>query len=307
LGLFVDDIITSYHIVDVHEFLSLKKRFMSKYVSKDLGAAEFILGMRVRRDRGARRLRLDQEGHVHAMLRSLGMEECTRRDTPEQHGMKLSKEHGPDVDEPRETSYTRKKEYESVVGKLHYIAMSTRPDIAHAVNQLSRFLVSPGVMHLQAAMHVVRYLRGTPHLPIEFGPDASSLNIASETGRMSSAVCVTAHTDADWGGDVADRKSTTGFVVSVYGCVISWQSKKQATVALSTAEAEYMAISAVVQEVTWLHALLEELGLRSTRVTSSSSSSSMSPASVIFTDNRAAKFLCEAEGTMHSRTKHSAR
>jgi transposase InsO family protein len=306
LGLFVDDIITSYHADDASEFVSLKSRFMSKYVSKDLGAAEFILGMRVRRDRSIRRLRLDQEGHVATMLKSLGMEETSRRDTPEQHGMKMSKDHGPDADEVPEVSYARKKEYESVVGKLHYIAQSTRPDICHAVNQLSRFLVNPGPVHMQAAFHVVRYLRGTPHLPIEFGPDDGSINIEEATGAPLSCVSITAYTDSDWGGDIEDRKSTTGFVVTVYGCAVTWQSKKQATVALSTAEAEYMAISSVLQEVRWLHQLLEEIGLRPSRLTSESSSDSpsiVSP-SVIFTDNRAAKSLCEAEGTLHSRTKH---
>jgi hypothetical protein len=106
--------------------------------------------------------------------------------------------------------------------------------------------------------------------------------------------------------DLEDRKSTTGFVVLVYGCAVSWQSKKQATVASSTAEAEYMAVSEVLQEVKWIHQLMAELGLRRSKSISDdeAESESMSSSTVIFTDNRAAKSLCEAEGTQHSRTKH---
>ena len=103
------------------------------------------------------------------------------------------------------------------------------------------------------------------------------------------------------GGSQSDRKSTSGYVVQVFGSTISWCAKKQSTVALSTAEAEYMAISLCLQEVKWLHALLEELGLRSScHDASSSLGSSLTAAksrscTVLYTDNRAAKSLCEVE------------
>jgi hypothetical protein len=216
------------------------------------------------------------------------------------------KSDGPSEDESPEVQYTRKKQYEIAVGKLHYIAQSTRPDICHAVNQLSRFQQSPGEAHMQAAFHVMRYLRGVPNLPLEFRPEEGRSESHAVDRATSDEVSITAYTDADWGGDLEDRKSTTGFVVLVYGCAVSWQSKKQATVALWTAEAEYMAVSQVLQEVKWIHQLMAELGLRRSKSISDDEAAceSMSSSTVIFTDNRAAKSLCEAEGTQHSRTKH---
>jgi hypothetical protein len=323
LGLFVDDIISSYHPMDELEWLENKLKLMNKYAMKDLGDLEWALGMKVTRDRSNLHLTLDQGQHVKEVLKSFGMHECIRRDVPEQVGIKLmlNDESGlaeaggePEMiqEEPGELKYARKKLYESIVGKLHYVSQSTRPDISHAVNQLSRFQQNPSAAHLEAGWYVLRYLKGTPSLPIEFRPNTTEMN--QQKGKHEDQVSdalVTAYTDADWGGDLNDRKSTTGFVVQVYGCTISWQSKKQATVALSTAEAEYMAISMVLQEVKWLHQLLQELGLRinakdrttEVHTESSSSSSNVSP-TIIYTDNRAARSLCESEGNPHSRTKH---
>jgi hypothetical protein len=118
-------------------------------------------------------------------------------------------------------------------------------------------------------------------------------------------VSITAYTDADWGGDLEDRKSTTGFVVLVYGCAVSWQSKKQAAVnvALSTAKAEYMAVSQVLQEVKRIHQLMAELELRRSKSISDDEAACepMSSATVIYTDNRTAKSLCEAGLTSRQR------
>jgi hypothetical protein len=104
------------------------------------------------------------------------MEECARRDTLEQVGVKLMKSDGPSEDESPEVQYTLKKQYEIAVGKHHYIAQSTRPDICHAVNQLSRFQQSPGEAQMEAAFHVMRYLRGVPNLPLEFRPEGDAVN-----------------------------------------------------------------------------------------------------------------------------------
>ena len=292
---------------------------MSKYASKDLGACRTILGMSVHRDRPARMIQLDQGTHVLAMLASIGMSECVRRDTPEQVGMKLSSNDGPSAEEDSQVSAERTQAYQSIVGKLMYISLSTRPDIAHAVNQLSRFQSRPGVAHLDAAYHVVRYLRGCPSLPLMLGHAAASshdqmhrrVDIESsydQLGPMS--IRVDAYADADWGGDVEDRKSTTGYVIRVNGSSISWQSKKQATVALSTAEAEYMAISMCLQEVKWIHQLLTEVGLRAEPSYIFELGSTVPDgvehevSSIIFTDNRAAESLCQSDATQHARTKH---
>jgi hypothetical protein len=110
-------------------------------------------------------------------------------------------------------------------------------------------------------------------------------------GNDSKELYIEAYSDADWGGDHNDRKSTTGFIILINGSVVGWTSKKQATVALSTAEAEYMAISATVQEVKWISQLLMELEFP------------MKLPIKLFSDNQAAISI-STNDINHSRTKH---
>ena len=137
---------------------------------------------------------------------------------------------------------------------------------------------------------------------------------------------VVAYCDADWAGCVDDRKSTTGLLLLLCGCPVAWLSKKQATVALSSAEAEYMAISQALREVKWIHALLARCGLRQPPAnqekhkakqlqgaSSASARVSVSPRKAIReqvhptpirTDNQSAAAMCMSTGGLHSRTKH---
>ncbi|XP_038116805.1 secreted RxLR effector protein 161-like [Culex quinquefasciatus] len=118
-----------------------------------------------------------------------------------------------------------------------YLAQSTRPDILFAVNTLSRFNRNPGPKHWNAVKHLLRYLRGTATRRLEYKRDAESE--------------IVGYCDADWGSDPDERKSTSGYIFLAQGGAISWSCKKQPTVALSTCEAEYMAVSAAVQEASW--------------------------------------------------------
>ena len=131
--------------------------------------------------------------------------------------------------------------YQSVVGSLMYLATCTRPDIAYAVGMLARFSSKPNQSHWTAAK---RYLRGT----VNFG-----ILYRGESGVLG-------YSDADWAGDADDRKSTSGYMFLIAGGPVSWKSRKQSTVALSTAEAEYVALSTAVQECMWMQRLLSELG-----------------------------------------------
>jgi hypothetical protein len=136
--------------------------------------------------------------------------------------------------------------YGSLIGSLLYLAVCTRPDIAQAVGALSRHTAHPTTVHWQAAKGIVRYLAGTSDLGITFkGTDTSVLG----------------YTDADYAGDVDTRRSTTGYVFIMNGGAITWQSKRQPTVAVSTTEAEYMAAAAAIKEALWLRKLLIDLRL----------------------------------------------
>jgi hypothetical protein len=135
-------------------------------------------------------------------------------------------------------------EYQSLVGSLMYAMTGTRPDLAYAVSQLSQFNARPTSTHLTAAKRVLRYLKGHADLGITYGDDDDSLN---------------GYCDADWGAN-EDRKSISGYLFMLGGGAISWSSKKQSTVALSSTEAEYIALVQAAKESIWLQRLLGELG-----------------------------------------------
>ena len=126
-----------------------------------------------------------------------------------------------------------------------YVMTSTRPDLCYSVTKLSRYLSAPTVDHLNTAKHVLRYLKGTSEKGIVFR-------------KVDRPMALVGYCDADWGSSV-DRRSITGygFQLSVNGPLVSWKSRKKATVALSTCEAEYMSLAAAVQEAQFLFQLLE--------------------------------------------------
>jgi ribonuclease HI len=164
------------------------------------------------------------------------------------------------------------------------------------VSVLTRFLQQPGLKHWQAAKRVLRYLKGTKTRTLTFGASEQSQDTAAAAVSTASALTpsstIQVYCDADWAGDVDDRRSTTGAVIFLSGCAVIWLSKKQATVALSTAEAEYMAMSAALQEAKWLQRLVEEIGW---------------PAATpmeFFSDNQAAISISSNPAVPHARTKH---
>ena len=135
--------------------------------------------------------------------------------------------------------------YQNIIGSLMYAAITTRPDISFAVQTLSQFNTNPGPIHLTAAKRVLRYLKGTLDLGIKY----MSLD--------DSELCI--FSDADWGNSVNDRKSVSGYVSMNAGGAVTWNSKKQPTVALSSMEAKYLTLLASTQEVLWLRTLFAEL------------------------------------------------
>ncbi len=127
--------------------------------------------------------------------------------------------------------------------------MATRPDIVYAVNNIAMFSAHPNVEHWTAVKRIMRYLRGTTNLGIESVCSEKSMN-----------KCV-GYSDSDWGGDLADRKSTSGYVFQVAGESTSWRSKRQGVIALSTPEAEYVVLASATQEALWLRQFLMEIKL----------------------------------------------
>jgi hypothetical protein len=235
------------------------------------GELKWILGMRVTVDPVKRTLKLDQPSYVEALLERFGMENCKPVATPAPPE-RLHAGQCPRTSE--EHDRMRGIPYSQLVGSLMYLSVCTRPDITAAVQTLARFMSNPGWAHWCAAKRVLRYLKGTVERGLCFG------------GRGG----LKGYCDADWGGDVDSYRSTTGYVFLLNGAAVSWRSRLQRTVALSTAEAEYMALCEAAQEATFLTQLLTDLGEKV-------------PTVEILEDNQAAMVISKNE-VFHPRTKH---
>ena len=141
--------------------------------------------------------------------------------------------------------------YASVVGSLMYAMACTRPHIAHAVVVLSRFISKPGKEHWTVMKWVFRYLHGTNDYGLCY------------QGRLGldRMLDIRGFIDADWAGDLDQRRSTSGYVFNLFGGVVSWMSKKESVVALSTIEVEYMVATHASKEVVWSQILCSSVGL----------------------------------------------
>ena len=274
--LFVDDLVPVYAGDDKSEWTAVKQQLMTRYKMTNKGSIRMLLGMKVERDRMKRTITLTQEAYVNKMLKVFGMEQCKPTATPMDKN-KLTKDDCPQTQE--EQNEMRNIPYKELVGSLLYASITTRPDIAYAVNQVSRFMSNPGMKHWQACKRILRYLKRTTKIGL-------ILNGGEQNQQLLSA-----YSDADWAGDTDDRKSTTGMVVMMNGSVVSWMSKKQTTVALSTAEAEYMALGGTIQEIKWIKSLLGELGVL------------VKEPITIWCDNQAAIAISK-NNVNHNRTKH---
>ena len=288
--LFVDDFQAGVHITDSAEWAEYKAQLVARFNIKDLGESVWILGMRIRRDRQARTITLDQQLYVTKALSKFGMQQCKPAATPAVAPSDAETASDAASGGAAEQSAAALKDlYMEIVGTLLYAAISTRPDIAYAVQMLTRHMQAPQQCHMVAARRVLRYLAGTKEKGLLFGGSGGAQRAGA--GVSAAPIAVSAFADADWANDKVDRKSITGWVVKVNGDVVSWASKKQRTVAQSTCEAELYATSAAVNEVTWTVGLLQELCVAVQRP------------SAVFGDNQST-ITVSTNGVKTERTKH---
>ena len=180
-------------------------------------------------------MKLSQTTSIKKILNTFGMEDSKPVLTPIEKGTLLT----PEVKD------ITKQPYRELLGRLMYLMLCVRPDLCFAVGYLGRFQQNPGDEHWVVLKRILRYLKGTLDLKLEY----SKINNEKLVGFA----------DADWGSSSYDRKSTSGYIFYVFGCPVSWCSKKQQTVATSTSEAEYIALSAAVSEGLWLRGILQDL------------------------------------------------
>lgn len=262
--LYVDDII--YMGSSSSMIAEFKDSMMKSFEMTDLGLLHYFLGLEVYQSSGG--IFISQRKFASDLLKKSGISECKVAPTPMNMNEKLQVEDG--------TGKEDGSFYRSLVGGLIYLT-HTRPDIAFSVGVVSRFMHSPTKHHFGAAKRIMRYVAGT----VEYGIWYSKKSECKLIG----------YTDSDWGGCVNDRKSTSGNVFCIGSGAVSWSSKKQATTALSTSEAEYVAATTSACQAVWLRRLLADFGQE------------QKSATVIYCDNNAAIAMAK-NPAFHGRTKH---
>jgi hypothetical protein len=221
----------------------VKARLLEVFDGRDLGALNSYLGIAVQRDRAAGTITISHQRMVQDLATKYGLENGHPRQLPMSASVLTAT-----VGEPLDLAMYP---YRQLVGSLMHLSVTVRPDISYAVGVLARHMAQPTAADWQAAKGVLRYLVGTANLGITYG--------AGDGGALE----LQGYSDADYASDTSSRKSTTGYVFILNAGAVSWQSKRQPTVAVSTTEAEYMAAAASIKEALWLRKLLNDLQLGS--------------------------------------------
>jgi hypothetical protein len=274
LSLYIDDILIASSnkemLVEVKTWLS------SAFDMKDMGNSSYVLGVEILRDRNKGTLGLTQRNYLKSVLKRFSMEYCNQAFVPLTAGIKLSEEMCPKT--PEERKRMENTPYASALGSLMYAMLFTRPDLCYAVGLLSRYQKNPGIEHWKQIKHALRYVKATLDYSLCFNQKDLQLQ---------------GYTDSDWQGDPDDRKSTSGYLFTLAGGAISWRSKKQDSVAVSSMEAEYIAASEAVKEAVWLKEFLSTLKIIE---------SARKPV-VVYCDNQAA-IRVSRDPKYHSKSKH---
>ncbi|KAG8492771.1 hypothetical protein CXB51_010255 [Gossypium anomalum] len=263
VSIYVDNLlVTGSKDVLVNEF---KAQIQEVFDMTDLGVMTYFLGMEVNQTN--RGIFISQHAFILKILDKFSMQNCKPVSTPMAQGEKLSSigDHVR-IDE---------KEYRSLVGCLLYLT-ATRPDLMHAISLLARFMHCCNVVHFRAAKRVLRYIKGTLRLGLLF--------------KKEEELKLVGYSDSDWAGCIDDMKSTSGYFFTLGSSVFCWCSKKQQTVAQSTAEAEYIVAAAVIQAI-WLRKLLYDFNEEQLEPTE------------IKVDNQSAVAIAK-NPVFHGKTKH---
>lgn len=262
---------------------TFKAEVSSRWEMEDLGLAQTVVGIQITRLTHLS-YSITQTALASSVLDRFNFNHLKPASTPLPGGFKLYQASDDEV----QAFSLENVSYRSAVGSLMYLAQCTRPDLAYAVGVLSQHLEHPGRRHWDAVIHVFRYLTGTLNVGIVYsGEDSSTL-----AGQRSfSLPKPQAHCDSDWAGDRDSRRSTTGYIFKLAGGPLTWKSRLQPTVALSSTEAEYRAVTEAGQELLWLRNMMKLFGYEDKNPT------------VLGTDNMGAIHLT-TKSTFHARTKH---
>lgn len=263
VGLYVDDFLIFSNLKS--ETDSLIEALHTKFKIKNLGNVKQYLGMRVNVDRKNCVVTLDQEHYIEQLMQKFNMSDCHTAETPIECKLNVEKSSVCKDNIP----------YQRLIGCLMYLAVLTRPDIAYSVSYLSQFNNSYSDVHFTYVKRVLRYLYKTKNYCLKYSQGTADL---------------VGYVDADWASDALDRRSYTGFCFLKKGSAISWESRKQRTVALSSCEAEYMALSEACREAIYLRRLETEIVGLCNKI-------------ILFNDSQSALKLANSHQS-HKRSKH---
>nr|XP_016492187.1 PREDICTED: uncharacterized mitochondrial protein AtMg00810-like [Nicotiana tabacum] len=222
-----------------------KKTLQIQFKVKYLGELRYFLGIEVLRPQKG--ILLNQRKYALELISGVGLSGSKPVSTPLELNQKLTTlEYDARVGKLGDQELGDITAYQKLIGKLLYLTI-TLPDISFAVQTLSQFMQSPKQSHMDAALRVVKFIKGAP-----------GLGVLLHAKPIDS---LTAYYDADWAACLNTRRSVTGYIVKLGSSLISWKSKKQQTISMSSTEAEYRSMAAMAAEVTWLSGLLDELGI----------------------------------------------
>ena len=265
--IWVDDMIVAAS--DDVVLCEIKDLMKTRFRMKDLGQLTWFLGIQFIHENGC--IKMNQTQYLTKLLEKYNMANCKPRPTPCELKLNFSSDASADCS----------VKYREIVGSLIYAMTCTRPDLSWIVTVLSQHLANPSEEHCVALKHVLRYLKGSLHFELCFRKCDDGLQLIG-------------FSDADWASSVNDRRSTSGYCFSLtkLGPLISWRSRKQPVVALSSCEAEYIALAATVQEGLYLVQLMCDI----------SGGHQYSPVT-IYEDNQGAIALSQ-NPVNHQRSKH---
>jgi hypothetical protein len=267
-----------------HKLETLKMQLASEFQMADMGPVAWFLGMRIKRLQDGS-YRLDQAHYIEDLLQKFQASSAVPVSTPMEAGF-INTLRKSAAESPLLSSQEHSL-YQSIIGSLMYAMLGSRPDLAYTVGVLGRFASEPQRVHMLAARRTLKYLKGTVDFGLLYRAGTSSAGEPEGPGAQ-----LYGFTDASW-GDLEDRKSTGAYIFLLSGAAISWASKKQRSVALSSTEAEYMALTQATKEAIWLSKLLTDL----------KQESSAGIAVTIAADNQSCIALSR-NPEYHARTKH---
>ena len=252
---------------------TFKVKINARYTMTDLGPISWLLGIGVTRNRKNRTITLSQQSYIESILARFNLTDAKPLSIPMDPNISFSKDDCPTT--PDEVARMRRVPYREAIGSLMYASVGTRPDISFAVSTLSQFLDNPGQAHWEAVKRVFCYLLGTKDWGLTYGGGKEGLE---------------GFTDAD-GASQEHRRAISGHAFLIDGGAVSWSSRKQELVKLSTAEAEYVAATHAAKEGIWLRNFIGEVFTPFTDPT------------ILHCDNQSAVAIA-TNGNFHARTKH---